>query len=274
MIRRSLKSLMLTELRAEGVTEYLGLPLPLSDGSWKGITYCTSRDGGLPEEQVVMLRSLEPTLAMILEIQTLHRTTLTLLDTYVGPIAGARVLDGAIKRGMCEAICAVIWFCDLRDFTELSEKLPAADLVNLLNEYFGAMTDSIGSHGGEVLKFIGDALLAIFPLSGESDTSVVDRALLGAQGAVAAISALNDKRLATGEPVIRFGLALHVGEVLYGNIGGASRLDFTVVGQAVNVASRLESLTKQIGKQILLSGELPICAARRARFSAHSRYAA
>jgi hypothetical protein len=138
---------ILAELRAEGVTEYLGLPLPFSDGSWKAITFSTCAPGGFSDEQFAMLRSLEPNLARILEIQTLHRTTLTLLNTYVGPIAGGRVLDGAIKRGMCEAIRAVIWFCDLRDFTELSEKLPAVELVNLLNDYFGAMTDAVGRHG-------------------------------------------------------------------------------------------------------------------------------
>lgn len=109
---------ILAELRAEGVTEYLGLPLPFSDGSWKAITFSTCAPGGFSDEQFAMLRSLEPNLARILEIQTLHRTTLTLLNTYVGPIAGGRVLDGAIKRGMCEAIRAVIWFCDLRDFTD------------------------------------------------------------------------------------------------------------------------------------------------------------
>jgi adenylate cyclase len=246
---------ILTELRAEGVTEYLGLPLPFSDGSWKAMTFCTCRAGGFPEEQVEMLRSLEPTLAMIFEIQTLHRTTLTLLDTYVGTIAGSRVLDGAIKRGMCETIRAVIWFCDLRGFTELSEKLPAAELVNLLNDYFGAMTDAVGRNGGEVLKFIGDALLAIFPLASRNDTLVAERTLAGVQEAAAAIDAVNDKRRAAGQPVIRFGLALHVGEVLYGNIGGASRLDFTVIGQAVNVAARIESLSKTLGKRILFSGE-------------------
>jgi adenylate cyclase len=256
---------ILAELRAEGVTEYLGLPLPFSDGSWKAITFSTCAPGGFSDEQFAMLRSLEPNLARILEIQTLHRTTLTLLNTYVGPIAGGRVLDGAIKRGMCEAIRAVIWFCDLRDFTELSEKLPAVELVNLLNDYFGAMTDAVGRHGGEVLKFIGDALLAIFPLTGANDTLIADRAMAGAQEAAAAIDAMSEKRRAIGQPEIRFGLALHVGEVLYGNIGGDSRLDFTVIGKAVNVASRVEALTKSLGKKILFSGEFAYLCSTKGR---------
>lgn len=117
------------------------------------------------------------------------------------------------------------------------------------------MTDAVGRHGGEVLKFIGDALLAIFPLTGANDTLIADRAMAGAQEAAAAIDAMSEKRRAIGQPEIRFGLVLHVGEVLYGNIGGDSRLDFTVIGKAVNVASRVEALTKSLGKKILFSGE-------------------
>ncbi len=244
---------ILGELRAEGVTDYLGLPLPFSDGSWKGVTYATRRPGGFREDEVVLLESLVPPLAMILEIQTLHRTTQTLLDTYVGPTAGRRVIDGVIKRGMHDSIEAVIWFCDLRGFTELSEKLSGEDLVLFLNDYFGAMADTVGRQGGEVLKFIGDALLAIFPLEKENHRSVAERALCAAHEAQATVRALNERRAQAGQPVIRFGLALHVGHVLYGNIGGTDRLDFTVIGQAVNVAARLESLCKTLNRPALLS---------------------
>lgn len=190
---------ILSELRAEGVTDYLALPLPFSDGSWKAVTYGTARPGGFTDEHLALFQSLSPTLATILEIQTLRRTTLTLLDTYVGPIAGRRVLDGVIKRGMSETIHAVIWFCDLRGFTELSERLPGGELVALLNDYFGAMTDAVGRHGGEVLKFIGDALLAIFPLTGAEESSVARHALAGAQEAQAAIRELNEARSQSGQ---------------------------------------------------------------------------
>ncbi len=245
---------ILTALRLEGASEYLALPLPFSDGSWKAVTYATRRPGGFGEH-VPLLESLVPTLAMILEIQTLRRTTLTLLDTYVGATAGQRVLDGVIKRGMCDTIRAVIWFCDLRGFTELSEKLPGDELVSLLNDYFGAMTDAVGAHGGEVLKFIGDALLAIFPLAGEEGSQIAAGALAAAKEAETSIRTLNEGRRQAGQPPIRFGLALHVGEVLYGNIGGADRLDFTVIGQAVNVVTRMESLCKELDRRILLSGD-------------------
>jgi adenylate cyclase len=247
---------ILADLRAQGMTDYLALPLTFSDGSWKAITFATRRPGGFPAEHVALLQELIPTLAMILEIQALHRTTLTLLDTYIGRSAGRRVLDGAIKRGMSETIRAVIWTCDLRGFTELSEKLPGGELVELLNDYFGAMTDAVLGHGGEVLKFIGDALLAIFPFASEPDRAVAARALAAASEAEAAIRAINAERTKGGRPAVRFGLALHVGDVLYGNIGGAERLDFTVIGQAVNVATRIEGLSKQLGRSVILSREM------------------
>lgn len=247
---------ILGELRGEGITDYIALPLPWSNGSWKAATFATRRRGGFPAEHIALLQGLVPMLAMILEIQALHRTTLTLLDTYVGPAAGRRVLDGAIKRGMSEGIRAVIWMCDLRGFTKLSERLPGDDLVGFLNDYFGAMSDAVERHGGEVLKFIGDALLAIFPLSGEDARPAAARALAAVDDAESTIQTLNQGRRAAGQPEIRFGLALHVGEVLYGNIGGAARLDFTVIGRAVNVAARIEALCRTLERNVLLSAEM------------------
>jgi adenylate cyclase len=242
------------DLRQDGATEYLALPLPFSDGSWKAVTFVTARPGGFPDNHVALLADLVPTLAMILEIQTLHRTTLTLLEAYVGSTAGRRVLEGVIKRGMCQPIQAVIWFCDLRGFTELSERLPGEELLRLLNDYFGLMTEVVGRHGGEVLKFIGDGLLAVFPLQ-DGASAVAERALVAAQEAEAGISALNDQRVKAGSSRIRFGLALHVGEVLYGNIGAESRLDFTVIGPAVNLAARIESLCGTLDRRVLLSDD-------------------
>jgi adenylate cyclase len=202
------------------------------------------------------LQAVLPTLALLLEIQTLHRTTLTLLDTYVGPVAGRRVLDGAIRLGMYDMIQAVMWVNDLRGFTDLSERLPGGDLVGFLNEYFGAVTEAVAAHGGEVLKFIGDAVLAIFQLSREGDKAAAAGALAAAGQVNTTIGALNTERQRAGQPAIRFGVGLHVGEVLYGNVGGSDRLDFTVIGQAVNVASRIEGLCKALDRQVLLSGEL------------------
>ena len=243
------------DLRKDGATDYLALPLPFSDGSWKAVTFVTARSGGFPDRHVSLLAELVPTLAMILEIQTLQRTTLTLLDAYVGPTAGRRVLEGAIKRGMCEPIQAVIWFSDLRDFTELSESLPGDELLALLNDYFGIMTEAVGRHGGEVLKFMGDGLLAIFPLQGGDGCAAAERALVAARQAETGIHAHNEERSRGGAPQIRFGLALHVGQVLYGNIGGERRLDFTVIGPAVNLAARVEGLCRTLDRQMLVSGD-------------------
>jgi adenylate cyclase len=246
---------ILAELRAEGHTDYLGMPLPFSDGSWKGVTYVTRRTGGFSEDQVALLRAVLPTLARAIEIQTLRRTSLTLLETYVGPVAGRRVLEGAIKRGMSENIRAVIWMCDMRGFTDLSERLSGPELVGHLNEYFGVMTEAVSRHGGEVLKFIGDAMLAIFTLDGSPDGSAPGRALRAAHDARALAAARNRERTQANLPEIRYGIALHVGEVLYGNIGGADRLDFTVIGRAVNLVTRIESLSKSTGRDILLSAD-------------------
>jgi adenylate cyclase len=246
---------ILAELHAEGHTDYLALPLPFSDGSWKGVTYVTRRIGGFSEGEVALLRSTIPALARALEIQTLRRTSLTLLETYVGPVAGRRVLEGAIKRGTCENIRAVIWMCDMRAFTDLSERLSGPELVAHINEYFGVMTEAVGRHGGEVLKFIGDAMLAIFALDGLSDSSAPGRAIRAACDARALAGTCNLERARNGLPEIRYGIALHVGEVLYGNIGGADRLDFTVIGRAVNLVTRIESLCKSTGRDILLSAD-------------------
>jgi adenylate cyclase len=252
---------IISDLRAQGMTDYLALPLPFSDGSWKAITFVTDHAGGFRPEVISHLEKLVPTLAMILEVHTQHRTLLTLLDTYVGRAAGRRVIEGAIKRGMIETIRAVIWTCDLRGFTELSERLPGADLITLLNDYFGAVTEAIDRRGGEVLKFIGDAVLGIFPLSGESDEIAAERAVAAAREVEEAIIGINAGRSEAGLPLIHYGIALHVGDVLYGNVGGATRLDFTVIGRAVNVATRIEGLSKELGRTVLLSQEMAeLCA--------------
>jgi adenylate cyclase len=214
----------------------------------------TNRPDGFHDDEIALFNALVPALAFNLEIQTLRRTARTLLDTYVGRQAGARVLDGQIRRGMGETIRAVIWLCDLRGFTSLSERLGRDLLIELLNQYFGPMCDAVESAGGEVLKFIGDAMLAIFP-AGDAPAAACDRALAAAASARAALAETNNKRAAAGLPVIAYGLALHLGEVMYGNIGGETRLDFTVIGPAVNLTARIESLCGELRRQLLLSAD-------------------
>lgn len=246
---------ILADLRREGVTDYVALSIPFSDGTTKLLSVATKRPGGFSDKEMELLEDITPGVAVNLEVQALRLTARTLLDTYVGRHAGARVLEGAIRRGMGETIRAVIWLCDLRDFTNLAERLPRDALIALLNEYFGRTCAALDAGGGEVLKFIGDALLGVFPIAGEDTPSVCARALAATKNAQEALSAYNVARADAGEAKIDYGIALHVGDVMYGNIGGENRLDFTVIGPAVNLAARIEGLCRDLRRPVLLSAD-------------------
>jgi adenylate cyclase len=245
---------ILTELRRMGMTDYVVLPVPFSDGTNKAFSLATARDGGFSDEEFTLFTVMMPAVASNLEIQSLRRMARTLLDTYVGRQSGGRVLAGQIRRGMGETIRAVIWLSDLRGFTSLSESLPRDELIELLNQYFGPMCNAVEANGGEVLKFIGDAMLAIFPIE-DNAIAATRNALNAVQAARVAVNRENERRASAGSPRIRYGLALHVGDVMYGNIGGDARLDFTVIGPAVNLTSRIESMCKNLDRSPLLSAE-------------------
>jgi adenylate cyclase len=245
---------ILDELRRDGLTDYVVYAVPFADGSHKALSLATGRPSGFAPDELALFEALVPALAFNLEVQALRRTARTLLDTYVGRQSGGRVLDGQIQRGSGETINAVIWLCDLRGFTNLSESLPRETLIDLLNSYFGAMCDAVASEGGEVLKFIGDAMLAIFPI-GDDRAATCRAALSAAERAQAALVEENARRALADLPRIDYGLALHVGDVIYGNIGSDTRLDFTVIGPAVNLTARIESLCRQLGRPILLSSD-------------------
>jgi adenylate cyclase len=187
------------------------------------------------------------------ELQSTRRVAQQLLDTYVGHRTGERVLSGAIRRGTGEAIRAVIWYCDIRGFTTLADSMARDEVISLLNDFFETMVDAVAAEGGETLKFVGDAMLAIFDLRGEEVANRCGAAMRAARAAIAKIAERNAERAATGRPQIRFGLALHLGEVSYGNIGAANRLDFTVIGPAVNHAARLEKLASELGRPLVAS---------------------
>jgi adenylate cyclase len=245
---------ILPELRRDGYTDYVVYALPFADGSFKALSLATKRSGGFTGEDISLFEAMLSVVAFNLEIQALRRTARTLLDTYVGRQSGGRVLEGQITRGSGETIRAVIWLCDLRGFTNLSETLPRDALIDLLNVYFGPMCDAVASQGGEVLKFIGDAMLAIFPIEADA-AAICGKALIAAERAKVALSAENRRRTEAGLPRIEYGLALHVGDVMYGNIGSDTRLDFTVIGPAVNLTARIESMCRQLSRQILLSSD-------------------
>lgn len=238
------------EMRAKGLTDYVAWPLYHTLGKRHLVTFATDRAGGFDDAHIQRLSKLVPLLALVSEIRIKNRLARTLLETYVGSHAGEMILAGATRRGSGTTVSAAILICDLRDFTRISDNWPRDDVIDLLNSYFDAMSEPIARHGGEILKFIGDGLLAIFPLTQPSACANLLHAVSEARQALAAVSENNG---ATGRAPLDYGIGVHVGDVMYGNIGSRTRLDFTVIGPAVNMASRLEALTKQLGRKVLLS---------------------
>lgn len=242
------------DLRGEGVTDYVALPLQQIDGSVHASSWTTRQPGGFTDEQLNGLRSLIPALSRVIEITRMRRTATNLLDLYVGNRAGERIMGGQIRRGHTDTMHAAIWLSDLRGFTALSDRLPAETVVDILNLYFDCQVSAIKTHGGEVLKFMGDGLLAVFPI----DEYVGDVRQVCAQVLEAALesrASVEAMQYPIGDTVerFRFGVALHVGKFLYGNIGGGNRLDFTCIGPAVNLAARLEKIAGRLHRTVVAS---------------------
>ncbi|MFL5347303.1 MAG: adenylate/guanylate cyclase domain-containing protein [Hyalangium sp.] len=240
------------ELKAQGGTDYFIYGLPYLSGDIGYISWATRAPGGFSDEALAALLELAPYLARRIELASAYHATRALLEVYLGRNAGQRVAQGGFQRGGGELIDAAIWFCDLRDFTSLSEQTPPQAMVKTLDEYFDHVAGAVMARGGEVLKFIGDAILAIFPLAGDAQRAC-QSALMAAEEALAALQRLNEERRARGEVPLAIGVALHVGQVMYGNIGARSRLDFTVISSAVNEACRLEALCKPLQVPLTLS---------------------
>ncbi len=238
------------DMRAKGLTDYIAWPLHHTLGKSHMVTFATDRPGGFDADDIAGLLKLLPALALVSEIRVKNRLARTLLETYVGAHAGEMILAGATRRGSGATVRAAIMICDLRDFTKISDNWPRDDVIDLLNGYFDAISEPVVRHGGEILKFMGDGLLAIFPLDQPGACANLLRAVAEARQAMVALNEANGK---IGREPLRYGVGVHVGDVMYGNIGSRSRLDFTVIGPAVNMASRIETLTKQVGKPVLLS---------------------
>ena len=236
--------------RDDGYSEYIAWPIDHTFDKRHVVTFSTNRPGGFTGEHVDFLRDLLPALTLVSEIRLKNIMARTLLQTYVGPHASEQILSGVITRGSGTTVGAAIMICDLRDFTAISDLWPRDDVIQLLNDYFDAMSDPIERHGGEILKFMGDGLLAIFPLSKPSACEDLLTAIREGQEAMAKV---NEQHQRLGRDPLRYGVGVHVGDVMYGNIGSRRRLDFTVIGPAVNVASRLETLTKEVRRPVLLS---------------------
>jgi adenylate cyclase len=248
---------LLDRFLEEGSTDYLALAVEYGDqvpfAELRGMlcSFQTDRPGGFAEAEVELLRRLTPVLALTFRSIIGAETANTLMATYLGEDAGRRVLAGAIGRGETETVRAVLWYSDLEGFTRIADEEPAAELIALLNDYAEVVVDGVHAHGGQVLKFIGDGILAMFPLA--EGGMPCSRALDAAVGALAAARRLSGERAAARRPTTGMHVALHVGDVLYGNIGSRDRLDFTVVGPAVNEVARIEALCRSLEQQMIVS---------------------
>lgn len=261
---------VLEELRAAGATDYFAWTVSFGGADAAGLgardgligSWTCDRPDGFSDAHLQVLRRIERRLAVACKVCIKEQIARNILRAYLGPAAGERVYAGGISRGSGDNIHAVIWFADLRDSTRLSDQMPIAEFLALLNGFFECIADPVLERGGEVLRFIGDAVLAVFPMA---DCDLLDPvkcpvhraacelAIAAARDALARVAAFNAQRAARGHAPIAFGIGLHVGDVMYGNIGVPSRVEFSVVGSAANHAARIETLCKALGVPLLVS---------------------
>ncbi|NIA68720.1 adenylate/guanylate cyclase domain-containing protein [Pelagibius litoralis] len=243
---------VVAELRAGGYAHYICMPVFFRDGAEGGLTFATRHPEGFSAADLALLRALEDSVAIVLDINRvwilLHET----LRTYVGEEPQARILSGQVRRGDVVPMRAAIVFADMRGFTTLSSALTVEETVVLLNRYFDSVVPPIEEAGGEVLKYIGDGVLAIYG-AGDDERAACAKALAAAQAIVRRVA----EDQAEVPAALRFDIkvALHFGEVAYGNIGSGARLDYTVVGNGVNLASRLADLAGILGHRLLVSSD-------------------
>ena len=266
------------ELRAEGMTDYVAMANRFAAEGIVGNMDCvysswtTDAPAGFRDADVADIGRLMPLLALTLKATSLARIAGTLVETYLGRDAGRRVLEGRISRGVAEQIEAAIWFSDLRGYTRLSDSAKPEEIIPLLNEYADAIISAIHEHGGDVLKLMGDGVLAIFTAADRS--RACEAALAAAGDAPRRVAEVNGLRTANGLPTTELYLGLHIGEVFYGNIGSKERLDFTIVGPAVNEVSRIASMCRSVDQPLLVSSAFAAAlGASRSRLVSVGRYA-
>jgi len=267
---------LLPEWRAAGMTDYVAV---LTRFAQEGVigemdavysSWGTKRPEGFGDDQIAALERLAPYLALAIKSVSLVRVTRTLMETYLGRDAGQRVLSGRILRGVAERIDAVVWFSDLRGFTRITDTQPE-QVISLLNDYSDVIISAIHEQGGDVLKLIGDGALAIF--TAENRARACGSALAAAIAALEGAAKLSKRRSAEGKPTTDLYLGLHIGEVFYGNVGSRERLDFTVLGPAVNEASRIAAMCRSADQPILLSAAFANAGAMKHRLVSVGRYA-
>ncbi len=250
------------ELRDQGASDYFAWMMPFARfdepgphadgviGSWS-----SDRPSGFSDGDIRSLVRIQQRLVVSLKVQIKQQIAHTVLATYLGMDAGRQVLDGQIRRGDGEMVHAVIWYSDMRDSTRLADSLVAEDFLKTVNSYFECTAGAVLANGGEVLRFIGDAVLAIFPIRDGDPKSACELAMAAVRDAEARLEAINGERAQAGLEVLDYGLGLHVGDVMFGNIGVPERLEFSVVGPAANEVARIENLTKALGRRTLASAE-------------------
>ena len=246
---------VLEELRAAGYTHYAIAPLVFSDHVGNAISWATESEAGFSRDDLALLEAVLPAYSALVELKSLRRFARNMLTTYVGREAGQLILQGQIRRGDVRAITAALMLVDLRDFTAMSDAMPPAAVVDLLNRYYDCVMRPVVERGGEVMEMMGDGILAIFKDGAEHDPHHACRlALDAATAGLAALEAANRGPEATG-PELRAGFALHYGTVSYGNIGSDERLDFTVIGPDVNLTARIERLCRELDRTLIMSAE-------------------
>jgi adenylate cyclase len=256
------------ELRDAGMTEWLGRVFPFGELApqiggpadaervgelWLVCSFTTDRPGGFSDDHIAALRELLPVFALAAKATTMRLVHEGLLAAYLGQDPATRVLAGTVQRGEVQGVEAVLFFTDLRGFTALADTLPGRDLIGLLDDCFDCMVRPVAARGGEVLKFLGDGLLAIFRIEDRPRAETCAMALAAARETLALMAALAETRRARSLPTPDLDIALHIGHVDYGNVGADARLDFTVIGPAVNEASRIERLCDTLGRHLVMS---------------------
>jgi adenylate cyclase len=268
---------ILAELASQGGTDYWARMVRFGERDsireTRGVaTSWTTRDAaGFAEADLDLIDATLPAFGLAFKANMAIETTRTLVTTYLGHNAAARILRGEIDRGQAKTVRKVLWFSDLTGFTKIADSLPREQLLDLLNAYADCLVGVVHDHDGEVMKFMGDGILAAFDgIEGDA----CGRALDAAEAATAMMTRLNRERSAAGLPVTGFTLALHEGEVLYGNVGSRDRLDFTVIGPAVNEVSRIQAMSRSLDQPILISASFAAaCGNQRARLVCVGRYA-
>ncbi len=267
---------VLPDLRADGFTDYVAIINRFAAEGSIGEMDCvysswaTKDSHGFRDEHVAALQRMMPFLALAIKSVALTRMTGTLMQTYLGRDAGRRVLSGRIVRGVADRIDAVLWFSDLRGFTRITDTTPE-HVIPLLNDYADVIVSALQEQGGDVLKFMGDGTLAIFP--SDDRGRACDAALAAAIAARQGVIKLNERRAADGLPITEMYLGLHVGEVFYGNVGSTERLDFTVIGPAVNEVSRIAAMCRSVEQPMLVSSAFADVGNNKGRLVSVGRYA-